>query len=246
MGQDSGMDVPTTPGPAAAPPALRAAFEQVRARIRAAAERSGRAADSVQLLAVSKTFGPEVVAAAAALGQRRFGENYVQEALAKMDRLALGEALEWHFIGPLQSNKTRHVAERFDWVQSLDRASIAQRLAAQRPPELGPLQVLLEVNISGEASKSGIEPDALPELAAQVAGLPRLCLRGLMAIPRPGLAPDQSRATFERLRQLFEALRGRYPQADTLSMGMSADFEEAIAAGSTLVRVGSALFGERQ
>ncbi len=225
---------------------LRGAFERVRERIRAAAERSGRAADSVQLLAVSKTFGPEVVAAAAALGQRRFGENYAQEALAKMDRLAEAGPLEWHCIGPLQSNKTRLVAARFDWVQSLERASIAQRLSAQRPPALAPLQVLLEVNISGEASKSGVAPEALPELAERVAALPQLCLRGLMAIPPPGLAPGEQRANFERLRELFEAQRARYPQTDTLSMGMSADFEEAIAAGSTLVRVGSALFGERQ
>jgi hypothetical protein len=226
--------------------ALRAALEAVRGRMRAAALRAGRAPDSVRLLAASKTFGPEVLAAAAALGQRAFGENYVQEAVAKMDRLAGIAGLEWHFIGPIQSNKTRLIAERFAWVQSLERDSIARRLSAQRPEALPPLQILIEVNINAEESKSGVAPEAMPELAALVAGLPRLCLRGLMAIPRPGLAPDELQGTFERLRRIFEDLRRRHPTADTLSMGMSADFEQAIAAGSTMVRIGSALFGERK
>lgn len=237
---------PLEPLPEARAQALREAFVALRRRIAAAALRAGRAPDSVRLLAATKTFGPEVVAAAAALGQRAFGENYVQEAIAKMDRLAGIEGLEWHFIGPIQSNKTRPIAERFAWVQSLERDSIARRLSAQRPATMAPLQVLIEVNISAQDSKSGVAPEAVPELAALVAGLPRLCLRGLMAIPRPDLEPRELQETFERLRERFEDLRRRYPSADTLSMGMSADFEQAIAAGSTMVRVGTALFGERQ
>jgi len=227
--------------------ALAQAFASVRGRIEAATARSGRAPGSVRLLAVTKTFGPEVVAAAAALGQRAFGENYVQEALAKMDRLA-GAAgdLEWHFIGPIQSNKTRPIAERFAWVQTVERESIARRLSAQRPPNLPPLQVLLEVNISAQESKSGVAPEAVEELAAHVAGLPQLCLRGVMAIPRPSSEEGQLRAEFDRLREIYERLRRRYTPVDTLSMGMSGDFELAIEAGSTLVRIGSALFGERK
>jgi pyridoxal phosphate enzyme (YggS family) len=228
---------------------LRAAFEQVRGRILAATAHAGREPGSVTLLAVTKTFGPEVIAAAAALGQRAFGENYVQEAVRKMERLdEAGDAaaLQWHFIGPIQSNKTRLIAQHFAWVQSVERASIAQRLSAQRPPQLPPLQVLLEVNISAEQSKSGAAPPELVDLAQRVAELPQLSLRGLMAIPRPGLPASEQRATFARLRDLFDNLRRRFPTVDTLSMGMSADFEDAIAEGSTMVRVGSALFGERR
>jgi pyridoxal phosphate enzyme (YggS family) len=227
---------------------LGAAYAGLRARIEAAARASGRGADSVTLLAVSKTFAAPVIAAAAALGQAAFGENYVQEALAKMERLAAAgiAGLTWHFIGPIQSNKTRAIAERFDWVQSLERESIARRLSDQRPAALVPLQVLLEVNVSAEASKSGIEPERLPALADAVAGLPRLALRGLMAIPQPGLAPAQQAAAFARMRALYDALRARHAGVDTLSMGMSADFEAAIAQGATLVRIGSALFGERK
>lgn len=227
---------------------LQDAYAALRARIGAAALARGRGAGSVTLLAVSKTFGPQVVAAAAALGQRAFGENYVQEAVTKMDRLAaagLG-GLVWHFIGPIQSNKTRPIAERFDWVQSVERASIARRLSEQRPAALAPLQVLVEVNVSAEDSKSGVDPAALPELADTVAALPRLALRGIMAIPKPGLEPAQQHAAFARLRALFEALRARHAGVDTLSMGMSADFEAAIDEGATLVRIGSALFGARK
>ena len=236
------------PLPAAEAARLRAAYAQLRARIDAATAASGRNPGAVTLLAVSKTFGPEVIGAAAALGQRSFGENYVQEAVAKMDALAAAGigGLEWHFIGPIQSNKTRTIAARFDWVQSIDRASIARRLSEQRPAALAPLQVLLELNASAEDSKSGIEPDALAALAEAVAALPRLTLRGIMAIPRPGLAPAQQRATFAGLRERFEALRAACPTVDTLSLGMSADFEAAIGAGATLVRIGSALFGQRR
>ncbi len=220
----------------------------------AAARRAGRPPQDVALLAVTKTFGTATVAAAARLGQRAFGENYAQEAVAKMAQLHQYPdvpPLQWHFIGPLQSNKTRLVAENFDWVQSLERLSIAQRLDAQRPAGRPPLQVLIEVNVSGEASKSGVAPEALLELALPVAGLPRLCLRGLMAIPAPGLGTEGQAAAFARLRALHATLRAALPapaaaRVDTLSMGMSADFETAIAGGSTMVRVGSAIFGERQ
>jgi len=233
-----------TPGP------LQAALERVRQRIRAAEQRYGRAPGSVALLAVTKAFGPEAVAAAAALGQRAFGENYAQEAVAKMAALAAYPdlpALEWHFIGPIQSNKTRLIAEHFQWVQSIDRVGIAQRLSTQRPPTLAPLQVLIEVNVSGEATKGGVPAAALEALAAQLAVLPQLQLRGLMAIPQPGLTPAEQRASFAQLRGLLERLRERLaaPRLDTLSMGMSADFEAAIAEGSTMVRVGTAIFGER-
>jgi pyridoxal phosphate enzyme (YggS family) len=235
---------------ALAPPAaqrLRAAFERLRARIEAATAAAGRQPGSVTLLAVSKTFGADVVAAAAGLGQRAFGENYVQEAVAKIERLGAAGfgALEWHYIGPIQSNKTRLIAGHFAWVQSLERASIALRLSAQRPSELAPLQVLLQVNLDAEATKSGVAPQQLAELAAQVALLPRLRLRGLMAIPRPDLSATEQQSVFAQLREHFERLRERFPTVDTLSMGMSADFEVAIAQGSTMVRVGSALFGER-
>lgn len=238
------MQTPLTP--MAGHPPLAEAFERVRERIRAAALRAGRPADSVRLLAATKTFGPEVIAAAAALGQREFGENYVQEALAKMQALAALDALQWHFIGPIQSNKTRAIAAHFAWVQSVDRLAVARRLAEQRPAELPPLQVLLQVNIDAEDSKSGVAPQALAELAQAVAGLPRLCLRGLMAIPRAQDDPVAQRAPFARMRALFEELQRDYPTMDTLSLGMSADFEAAIAEGSTLVRIGTALFGERK
>lgn len=237
---------------------LGGTFERVRARIEAALARARRSPGSAKLLAVSKAFGPAAVAAAAALGQRAFGENYVQEALAKMEALSGAGVgpLEWHFIGPIQSNKTRAIAERFAWVESLDRLAIARRLSAQRPPALPPLEVLLEVNISGEASKSGVAPADVAALALQVAALPRLRLRGLMAVPRAGLAPEEQHEVFARLRALFDAVGAQLagappatgataPLWDTLSMGMSADFEAAIAEGSTLVRVGSALFGAR-
>jgi pyridoxal phosphate enzyme (YggS family) len=239
---------------------LAARLQDVRARIGAAEAAAGRKPGAVQLLAVSKTFGAQTIAAAARLGQRLFGENYAQEAAAKMDALRAADdlpALEWHFIGPIQSNKTRLIATRFDWVQSIDRLSIARRLSDQRPPELPPLQVLVEVNISGEASKGGVAPDQLAELALGINALPRLHLRGLMAIPAAGLGAEEQHAAFARLRGLLMTLHQRLdaephrartadgPALDTLSMGMSADFEAAIAEGASLVRVGSAIFGER-
>ena len=200
----------------------------------------------VTLLAVSKTFAAGAVREAFAAGQRGFGENYVQEALAKIEVLAdLRPAIEWHLIGPLQSNKTRAVAEAFDWVHSVDRLKIAERLAAQRPADRAPLQVCLQVNVSGETSKSGIAPDELPVLARAVATLPRLRLRGLMSIPEPAGDFEAQRRPHRRLRELLEALNREGLALDTLSMGMSADLEAAIAEGATLVRVGTAIFGGR-
>lgn len=218
---------------------------RVRQRIADAEARAGRASGSVSLLAVSKTFGPDAVREAHAAGQLAFGENYAQEAETKIATLAdLG--LQWHFIGPIQSNKTRGLAERFDWVHSLERDKIARRLSEQRPAHCAPLSVCLQVNISGEASKSGCAPEALAELAAQVRALPNLRLRGLMAIPEATDSEREQRRAFAALRRLFEALRAAHPDLDTLSMGMSGDLEAAIAEGATLVRVGSAIFGERQ
>jgi len=228
---------------------VAAALAAVRARIEAAEARFGRTPGSAELLAVSKAKPAEAVAAARAAGQHAFGENYVQEAAAKMDTLA-DPSLEWHFIGPLQSNKTRAVAERFAWVHGVDRLKIARRLSAQRAPDAPPLQVCLQVNVSAEASKSGVAPAELTDLARAVAALPRLALRGLMAIPAPAAGLEAQRAPYRQLRELLEALqgalRGEAPDLDTLSMGMSADLEAAIAEGATLVRVGTAIFGERE
>ena len=221
-------------------------LQQVRARVVKACTAAGRDAAAVQLLAVSKTFGPEAVRQAHAAGQRAFGENYVQEALSKIEALAdLRSELEWHCIGPLQSNKTRPVAEHFDWVHSVDRLKIAQRLSEQRPARLPSLQVCLQVNVDGGANKSGVPPEEALALARAVAELPRLRLRGIMAIPEP--APDfvAQRALFTRAAALFDQIRGAGILLDTLSMGMSADLEAAIAAGSTMVRVGTAIFGGR-
>ncbi len=218
----------------------------VRQRIAAAAGAAGRDPADVTLLAVSKTFGPDDLRAAYAAGQRAFGENYVQEGLEKIAALAdLPEPLVWHFIGPLQSNKTRAVAEHFDWVHTIDRLKIATRLSEQRPAGKPPLQVCLQVNISGESSKSGVAPDALDALADAVARLPGLQLRGLMAIPAPCTDPAQAGAPFAALAHLAEGLRARGLPVDTLSMGMSDDLEAAVAEGATLVRVGSAIFGAR-
>lgn len=216
----------------------------VRARIAAAERRHGRAAGSVGLLAVSKSCPADAVRSLAEAGQRRFGESYLGEALEKIDRLS-DLALEWHFIGPLQSNKTRGIAGRFSWVHSVDRLRIAARLNEQRPPELPPLQVCVQVNISGEASKSGVVPAATSALVREIAALPRLQLRGLMAIPAPTTDPAQARSAFHRLAEFLSVLREEWPTLDTLSMGMSNDLEAAIAEGATLVRVGSALFGQR-
>ncbi|MDR6176906.1 pyridoxal phosphate enzyme (YggS family) [Pseudomonas sp. SORGH_AS 211] len=210
-------------------------------RIAAASRTAGRDPATVGLLAVSKTKPAAALREAAAAGLRDFGENYLQEALDKQPALA-DLPLVWHFIGPIQSNKTRPIACHFDWVHSVDRLKIAQRLAEQRPPERGPLNICLQVNVSGEASKSGCHPDDLPALAAAVSQLPNLRLRGLMAIPEPTEDPASQRAAFARLRTLSEALN---LGLDTLSMGMSQDLEAAIAEGATWVRVGTALFGAR-
>jgi pyridoxal phosphate enzyme (YggS family) len=252
-------------------------LQAVRDRITTACAKCGRDPASVRLLAVSKTFGPDAVIAAMAGGQTAFGENYVQEGVEKIlavreslgweaDGLRLSSSshssglrsppsagplsspTEWHHIGPLQSNKTRLVAEHFDWVQSVDRLKIAQRLSEQRPPHLPPLQVCLQVNIDGGATKAGVRPEEAQALAAEVARLPRLQLRGLMSIPEP--APDfiAACAVHQRARALFDHINktGVLPQAmDTLSLGMTADLEAAIHAGSTMVRVGTAIFGGR-
>jgi len=221
-------------------------IQQVRARIAAACAAAQRPVQSVTLLAVSKTVDATVVREAWSAGQRAFGENYVQEAIAKMDALAdLRAATEWHLIGPLQSNKTRVVAERFDWVHSVDRAKIAERLSEQRPAQLAPLQVCLQVNISGEASKSGLAPDEVPQVARAVAALPRLRLRGLMAIPEPVGNVDAQRRPHAALRALLHRLQQDGLAVDTLSMGMTADLEAAVAEGATLVRIGTAIFGAR-
>ena len=223
-------------------------LQEVKRRIAAACVGAGRDANTVTLLAVSKTFGADVVREALAAGQQAFGENHVQEALAKIEALAaLRAQIEWHLIGPLQSNKTRPVAEAFDWVHSVDRLKIAQRLAEQRPPHLPPLQLCLQVNVSGEASKGGVPPQELPALAQAVAALPaeRVRLRGLMSIPQATADAAAQRQPHRVLRELLRALQAQGLALDTLSMGMSADLEAAVAEGSSLVRVGTAIFGSR-
>lgn len=216
----------------------------VRAEIKSAAIRHGREPASVALVAVSKMHDAAAIRAAAGAGQRDFGENYLQEALDKMDRLA-DLALTWHFIGPVQSNKTRQIGARFQWVHSVDREKTALRLAQAREVSAAPLNVCLQVNISGEASKSGVAPEEVAALAVRVATLPGLRLRGLMALPAP--TPDMAaqRAAFARVRLLLLELRARGLELDTLSMGTSADMEAAVAEGATLVRIGSAVFGPR-
>ena len=221
-------------------------LQEVRRRIAGACAAAGRPVESVTLLAVSKTVVPDAVREAFDAGERRFGENYVQEGVDKIAALAdLRGRIEWHLIGPLQSNKTRVVAEQFDWVHSVDRLKIAQRLSEQRPDHLPPLQVCLQVNISGEASKSGLATaDVLP-VARAVVALPRLQLRGLMAIPEPASAfADQCRP-HRALRELLAAMQANGLAVDTLSMGMTADLEAAIAEGATIVRLGTAIFGQR-
>lgn len=223
-------------------PAAR--LQAVRERIARAAAEAGRAAAQIRLLAVSKTFDAAAVREIAACGQREFGENYLQEALEK--QVALRDLpLVWHFIGPIQSNKTRAIAERFSWVHGIDRLKIAERLSAQRPAGLPPMQVCVEVNVSGETSKSGVSPAELPALVDAVSELPGLQLRGLMAIPAPALDVHAQRAAFRRVREQYDELRARGHALDTLSMGMSADLEAAILEGATIVRIGTALFGER-
>ena len=219
---------------------------RVHERIASACAGAGRPVQSVTLLVVSKTFGPEAVREAFLAGARCFGENYVQEGSDKIDALAdLRDRLEWHLIGPVQSNKTRLVAERFDWVHTVDRLKTAERLSARRPAGLAPLAVCLQVNVSGEASKGGLAAHEVSALAHAVAALPRLALRGLMAIPEPAADFDAQRRPFRALRELFDVLRGEGLALDTLSMGMSADLEAAIAEGATIVRIGSAIFGAR-
>ncbi len=219
-------------------------LQAVREAIASSAAAAGRSADEVALLAVSKTFPAEAIREAFAAGQRRFAESYVQEALPKIEALKdLG--IEWHFIGPIQGNKTRHIAEHFAWAHSVDRLKIAERLADQRPAGMPPLQLCLQVNISGENSKSGAAPDEVLELAKTVAKLPNLVLRGLMAVPAPNVDVALQRAAFAELRRLHEMLKGEGLNPDTLSMGMSDDFASAIAEGATIVRIGSAIFGRR-
>jgi pyridoxal phosphate enzyme (YggS family) len=232
------------PGMTAAVMAPNDRLHVVQTRIARAAAEAGRDAATVRLLAVSKTFGAAAVRDLAACGQREFGENYLQEALDKQAQLR-DLPLLWHFIGPIQSNKTRSIAEHFSWVHSVDRLKIAERLSAQRPAGLPPLQVCIEVNVSGEASKGGVATAGLPALADAVAALPGMQLRGLMAIPAPATDVAAQRAAFRQVRAAFEALVARGHPLDTLSMGMSADLEAAILEGATIVRIGTALFGER-
>jgi len=219
-------------------------LQAVQGRIGAACRAAGRDPAGVRLLAVSKTFGPDAVRAALAAGQAAFGENYIQEAVGKIVALQ-GLPIEWHCIGPIQSNKTRLVAEHFDWVQSIDRLKIAQRLDAQRPDGRSPLQVCIQVNTDGGPTKAGVAPQEVAALAAEIRRLPRLRLRGLMTIPEP--APDFAAACalHARARALFDALNADGLGLDTLSMGMSGDLDAAIQAGSTMVRVGTAIFGQR-
>lgn len=219
---------------------LESRLSHVRQQIDKAASACGRQGDSIELLAVSKTQTADKLRSAYALGQRAFGENYLQEAREKQQALADLEIV-WHFIGPIQSNKTREIAEHFSWVHSVDRLKIAKRLNEQRPESLPPLNICLQINIDNESTKSGITLSELPELAQQIADLPKLTLRGLMAIPAASDHFEQQRAT---LKQLSDAMN-QYPNMDTLSIGMSNDMEAAIAAGSTIVRIGTAVFGKR-
>ncbi|EKO3379142.1 YggS family pyridoxal phosphate-dependent enzyme [Vibrio fluvialis] len=223
-------------------------LEHITSQIENAQQKCGRPRSSVQLLAVSKTKPVEAILEAAQAGQRAFGENYVQEGCDKVQFFAEHHPeldLEWHFIGPLQSNKTRLIAEHFDWMHTIDRAKIAQRLSEQRPAHLPPLQVLIQVNTSGEASKSGISENDLFTLAELISGLPNLTLRGLMSIPENVPDYPSQLAAFRQLATLKDRLAEKYDGIDTLSMGMSGDMEAAIEAGSTIVRIGTAIFGQR-
>lgn len=227
---------------------LPASLASARERLHLALEQAGRPLNAARLLAVSKTKPAELIRQAWQLGQREFGENYLQEALEKQTQLADLDDIVWHFIGPLQSNKTRAVAEHFAWVHSVDREKIARRLNEQRPKNLPPLNVCLQVNISAEPSKSGVSLEALPDLAREVANLPNLRLRGLMAIPAPANSLTEQRRSFARLRHALEQLQQALPETplDTLSMGMSDDLEAAVQEGATLVRLGTAIFGARE
>jgi len=229
-------------------------LQAVKARISEAARAAGRTPGEITLVAVSKTFPPQAIAEACAAGQTDFGENYAQEGIEKIGALfdllrqrnaSPERPLLWHFIGPIQSNKTRAIAEHFDWVHGIDRTKIAERLSASRSDDKPPLQVCIQVNVSGEASKSGVAPDTVLGLAQTIIGLPRLRLRGLMAIPEPTPDPALQRSRFRMLREIRDELLRRGVALDTLSMGMSDDLEAAIAEGATMVRVGRAIFGER-
>lgn len=222
-------------------------LSHISQKIRNLEQQSERLPHSVKLLAVSKTKPVEDIEQAVSAGQRCFGENYVQEGVEKIRYFAEkgGESLEWHFIGPLQSNKTKLVAEHFDWMQTLDREKIAQRLNEQRPAHLAPLQVLIQINISDEASKSGIAPEEMLPLARQIAALPNLRLRGLMTIPKAQSDFEAQKAELAQMQQLFLQLQAEFPSVDTLSMGMSDDMAAAIECGSTMVRIGTAIFGKR-
>ena len=228
--------------------AISSNLQAVRNNISTAAQASAREPSAVKLLAVSKTCNAQAILEAARAGQNAFGENYEQEAIDKIDALRREYphlALEWHFIGPIQSNKTRPIAEHFDWVHSVDREKIARRLSDQRPADLPPLNVCIQVNISGENSKSGVSPEHVAELARKIAAMPHLKLRGLMAIPEPETDPVKQRIPYRRMRQLYDALRDQGMDVDTLSMGMTDDMDAAIAEGATIVRIGTAIFGPR-
>ena len=201
--------------------------------------------ENVRLLAVSKTKPVQAIEEAIRAGQCAFGENYVQEGVEKIAYFSGNKSLEWHFIGPLQSNKSRLVAEHFDWIQTVDRFKIAERLNDQRPEHLRPLNVLIQINISDESSKSGIQPEEMFSLAEKISQFPRLKLRGLMAIPKPESEPEQQKIALRKMKDLFNRLQQRFESVDTLSMGMSDDMASAIECGSTMVRIGTAIFGER-
>ncbi|OLO08321.1 YggS family pyridoxal phosphate enzyme [Salinicola sp. MH3R3-1] len=222
-------------------------LSRARERLVAALSAAGRPDDAAHLLAVSKTKPADMLRQAYIAGQRAFGENYLQEALDKQQALADLDDIEWHFIGALQSNKTREVAEHFDWVHGVDREKIARRLSEQRPAERGSINICLQLDVSGEASKAGVELQALPALAESVLALPNLRLRGLMALPAPSDDPEQQRQAFRQVADALAMLRERFPEAplDTLSMGMSGDLEAAVAEGATIVRLGTAIFGSR-
>ena len=225
-------------------PSIADNIARVRVQIQTACQAAGRDAGSVQLLAVSKTWGPEAVRQAHAAGQTAFGENYIQEAVDKITALR-DLPLVWHCIGPIQSNKTRLIAEHFDWVQSIDKIKIAERLSQQRPKNLPPLQILLQVNISAESTKRGFIPSEIPNAVASIRQLPQITLRGLMAIPAPADNFEEQRVPFRAMKILFDQIKASEPQFDTLSLGMSDDFEAAIQEGSTMVRIGHAIFGAR-
>lgn len=218
-------------------------LSQIQQQIQLFVSKCGR--ENVRLLAVSKTKPMVAIEEAIAAGQRVFGENYVQEGVEKIEFFANHSDLEWHFIGPLQSNKTRLVAAHFDWIQTVDRLKIAQRLSEQRPVDKAPLNVLIQINISDEDSKSGIAPEEMLALAQEIAKLPNLKLRGLMAIPKPESEPEQQKIALRKMQQLFDRLQAEFDGIDTLSMGMSDDMQSAIECGSTMVRIGTAIFGAR-